>query len=126
MKSSFLILSSIILNNFFPTLLMFTFFIFDSNIIGVEIALLTSALNLICQIFSMHGRNIILTSRSHNFSNLLLDRIFLSFLLGFISLFVINFTNFNLNETTTSFISIILIFWVNEITISILEKKKTN
>ena len=30
---------------------MFAFFIFDSNNIGVEIALLTSALNLTCQIF---------------------------------------------------------------------------
>ena len=124
MKNSFLILITIILNNFFPTLLMFVFFIFDSNIIGVEIALLTSALNLTCQIFSMHGRNIILTSKSHNFSNLFLDRIILSILLGFISLSLINFTNFNFFETTTSFVSIILIFWVNEIAISILEKKK--
>ncbi len=119
MKNSFLILITIILNNFFPTLLMFVFFIFDSNIIGVEIALLTSALNLTCQIFSMHGRNIILTSKSHNFSNLFLDRIILSILLGFISLSLINFTNFNFFETTTSFVSIILIFWVNEIAISI-------
>jgi hypothetical protein len=124
MKNSFLILSTIILNNFFPTLLMLTFFIFDSNIIGVEIALLTSALNLICQIFSMHGRNIILTSRSYNFSNLLFDRMILSFLLGFILICIINFANFDFFESTFSFVSIILIFWVNEIAISILEKKK--
>ena len=51
MKNSILILTTIILNNFFPTLLMFIFFIFDSNIIGVEIALLTSALNLIVKFF---------------------------------------------------------------------------
>ena len=53
-----------------------------------------------------------------------MDRIILSILLGFISLSLINFTNFNFFETTTSFVSIILIFWVNEIAISILEKKK--
>ena len=124
MKNSFFILITIILNNFFTTILMFTFFIFDSNAIGIEIALLTSALNLICQIFSMHGRNIILTSNLNNFSNFLLDRIILSLLLGFIALYFVNFTNFSFFKTTASFVPIILILWVNEIAISILEKKK--
>jgi hypothetical protein len=48
----------------------------------------------------------------------------LSFLLGFILICIINFANFDFFESTFSFVSIILIFWVNEIAISILEKKK--
>ncbi len=124
MKSSFLILLTIVLNNFFPTCLMFIFFILDSNIIGVEIALLTSGLNIICQIFSLHGRNIILTSKSQNFSSIFSDRIIFSLIILFTFFFIINLTNISFLKITISFSPIILIFWVNEILISILEKKK--
>ena len=124
MKNTILILTTIILNNFFPTLLMFIFFIFDSNIIGVEIALLTSALNLICQIFSMHGRNTILTSKVDNFEVLVFERINLSIFFGISAILLIYLINYNLNINTISFIPIILLFWINEIFISVFEKKK--
>ena len=124
MKSSFLILITIVLNNFFPTFLMFIFFILDSNIIGVEIALLTSGLNIICQIFSLHGRNIILTSKSFDFSKIFYDRVILSLIILFIFFCIINLTNISFLKITISFSPIILIFWINEILISILEKEK--
>ena len=121
MLNAISIIVTIGLNSFFPTILMIIFIVFNSNILGVQIGLLSSLLGIMCQIFSMHSRNVILTSKKNDNNLILLNnRIFLSLIF---LVFVLIFLKFN-NLIFISFVPIILFFWVNEILISIYERKK--
>ena len=110
-----LISISYFLNGFFPTVLMFIFFLNSENIKASEIAILSSLVVVLLNIFSSNKRNLILSSNNEKlFYETLFFRIVFFFPIFFLYLSYLYYFNL-LNLFNILFFCLLFSLWINEL-----------
>lgn len=110
-----LISISYFLNGFFPTVLMFIFFLNSENIKASEIAILSSLVVVLLNIFSSNKRNLILSSNNEKLLyETLFFRIVFFFPIFFLYLSYLYYFNL-LNLFNILFFCLLFSLWINEL-----------
>ena len=114
------------INFFTPIALFFTFYLSGYKNLSVQYAIILSVAGFFTQIFSANARNLVLADNNNKeVLNIILFRLFISFVILFIGYFVLN--KFYIIDTLVLVFSFLLVSftWIKEIVIASSENKKT-